>query len=135
MITISGAESSGDNQFQVRYDASSDGSTEYLVREDWSLVAGEWLDISVLATYAEADEGGAYSVTITRIRDGQVIVDISGTEVDMWRGPSFEGEGTPYVRPKWGYYRSLADSDSLRADEEHVYFADFEVSEMGAFQE
>jgi len=46
----------------------------------------------------------------------------------MWRGP--DDNNTPYVRPKWGIYRSTEELNSLRAAEEQVFFADFEISEL-----
>jgi hypothetical protein len=42
------------------------------------------------------------------------------SRISIWRGISSED----FVRPKWGIYRSLADGDSLRSEEEQVLFAD-----------
>ena len=135
IMTISAAEtSSSGNQFQIRYDEFSEGPngednvTQFPVRLDWDLVAGEWLDIRVLVTYAEADDGGAYNVTITRMSDDEELVNVTQENIDMWRGP--DNNNTPYVRPKWGFYRSTEESSSLRAAEEQVFFADFEISEL-----
>ena len=42
---------------------------------------------------------------------------------DMWRGVS----GEDFIRPKWGIYRSVAELDKLRGQEERVKFADFVI--------
>ena len=42
----------------------------------------------------------------------------------MWRGFS----DADFARPKWGIYRSIVETDSLRADEERVRFADFSIT-------
>jgi len=44
----------------------------------------------------------------------------------MWRGTA----GDHFVRPKWGIYRSLAEKEDLRIDEEVVRFANFEVEKV-----
>ena len=54
----------------------------------------------------------------------EVVFDLERENIDMWRGTSTEH----FVRPKWGIYRSLADSYNLRQQEEIVKFADFEIS-------
>jgi hypothetical protein len=41
----------------------------------------------------------------------------------MWRGV----KDNHFARPKWGIYRSMIETDSLRADEEQVRFADFVI--------
>ena len=56
----------------------------------------------------------------------EVVFDISEQGLDMWRGTA----GDHFVRPKWGIYRSLAAKEDLRADEEVVRFADFEVEKV-----
>ena len=45
---------------------------------------------------------GHYSVKITRIRDGKVLIDFTDPNIDMWR------IGSSYIRSKFGLYRSLA---------------------------
>jgi len=41
----------------------------------------------------------------------------------MWRGFSDDD----FARPKWGIYRSIVETDSLRPEEEQVRFADFVI--------
>jgi len=48
------------------------------------------------------NHAGAYSCKITRISDGQVLVNYQDSNIDMWR------IGASYIRNKFGIYRSLA---------------------------
>jgi hypothetical protein len=43
-----------------------------------------------------------YSIRITRIRDGKVLIDFQDDHIDMWR------IGSSYIRSKFGLYGSLA---------------------------
>ncbi len=126
IVTLSGAEkSSSGNELQVRYSSGINPTTgqvegEYLVRTPWSLITDEWVEVLVQVTYAEA---GALSLTLTRLRDQAVILDIDKNNIDMWRG----NDSSDFARPKWGIYRSISDIESLRAEEEQVRFADFTI--------
>ena len=126
IITISGAQHPRlGNELQVRYNAGSKPSGErtkgeYLARVDWNLITDEWVEVLVQVTYAEQ---GEFSLVLTRIRDDAVILDINKTNIDTWRGND-EGD---FARPKWGIYRSIADKQSLRAEEEQVRFVDFTI--------
>lgn len=121
IITISGAERSGEDGIEVRHSPLQE--TEILDRTAWSDVTGEWLDAYCRATFSD---NGAFRLIVTRHRDGAVIFDIDIPELDLWRGESPEH----FVRPKWGIYRSILDRGNLRPDEENVRFADFSVSEV-----
>ena len=121
ILTISGAERSGEDGIEVRY--SSLRESEILARTDWSQVTGEWLDAYCRVTFSEA---GALRFIVTRMRDDDVIFDIDEAALDLWRGSS----SSHFVRPKWGIYRSILDRDNLRADEEDVRFANFSVQEV-----
>lgn len=127
VITITGAErTSTGNTLQIRYskgnniDGTRDSDTR-LAEIDWFTITDEWLTIFVQATFAEADSGGAFKMLITRMSDNQEIINIDESNIDMWRGQL----DRDFTRPKWGIYRSIAEPDSLRAQEEQVRFADF----------
>jgi hypothetical protein len=79
-----------------------------------SAFRGEWVDVRSTLT---AGRPGTYSMTITRVRDGAVLLTYSSGSIDMWRS------GTTYVRPKWGIYRSLNNPSYLR--DEKVRFDQF----------
>ena len=121
VLTISGAERSGEDGIEVRY--SPQQQDTILQRRAWSTVTGEWLEAYCRATFAES---GDLRMIVTRIRDGEVIFDIDAQGLDLWRGT----DASHFVRPKWGIYRSILDRDNLRADEETVRFANFSVSEV-----
>ena len=58
---------------------------------------------------------GTYSLTLTNIADGTVLLSHSSTNIDLWR------TGTTFVRPKWGIYRSLNSSSFLRNEAVRFY--------------
>ncbi|MGI9221459.1 MAG: heparin lyase I family protein [Woeseiaceae bacterium] len=121
VLTITGAERSGEDGIEVRHSPLQDHSI--LQREDWSEVTGEWLEAYCRVTFAEA---GDLRLIVTRMRDDAVIFDIDETELDFWRG----FDASHFVRPKWGIYRSIIETDNLRAEEEQVRFANFSISEV-----
>lgn len=127
IITLSGVQKNSiGNQLQVRYSAGFDengdstGLDKNLIETDWSLITDEWVEVFVQATFSEI---GKFDMTITRLSDGEELVNISEQNIDMWRG--FTNED--FARPKWGIYRSIVETESLRAEEEHVRFADFSI--------
>ncbi|MCQ8890041.1 VCBS domain-containing protein [Pseudoalteromonas carrageenovora] len=127
IITLSGAQkNSTGNQLQVRYSAGFDengnstGLDKNLIETDWSLITDEWVAVFVQATFSEE---GKFDMTLTRLSDNEELFNISEQNIDMWRGFSNDD----FARPKWGVYRSIAETDSLRAEEEQVRFADFVI--------
>lgn len=121
ILTISGAERSGEDGIEVRHSPLTD--TTILQRVPWDLVTGEWVEVYCRATFADSAD---LRLIATRMRDGAVIFDIDESGLDLWRGES----PSHFVRPKWGIYRSILDRDNLRPDEENVRFANFSVSEV-----
>lgn len=121
IITISGAERSGADGIEVRHSPLQ--QTTLLGRTAWSEATGEWLDAYCRATFSD---NGSFRMIMTRRRDSAVIFDIDVEQLDLWRGTA----PTHFVRPKWGIYRSLADLDNLRPEEERVRFANFVVSKV-----
>lgn len=128
IITLSGAQkNSTGNQLQVRYSAGFDengnstGLDKNLIETDWSLITDEWVEVFVQATFSES---GKLDMTLTRLSDNAEIFNISEQNIDMWRG--FNDDD--FARPKWGIYRSIVETDSLRVDEERVRFADFSIT-------
>lgn len=79
-----------------------------------SAFRGEWVDVRSTLT---AGRPGTYAMTITRVRDGAVLLSYRTSSIDMWRS------GNTYLRPKWGIYRSLNNSSYLR--DEKVRFDQF----------
>lgn len=121
ILTISGAERSGEDGIEVRHSPLQ--SDTILQRTAWSEVTGEWLEAYCRVTFAES---GDLRLIVTRMGDDAVIFDIDERGLDLWRGE----DASHFVRPKWGIYRSILDLDNLRPDEESVRFANFSVSEV-----
>jgi len=121
ILTISGAERSGEDGIEVRFSPLQQDTI--LQRQDWSMVTGEWLEAYCRVTFAES---GDLRMIVTRMRDDTVIFDIDERGLDLWRGE----DASHFVRPKWGIYRSILDWDNLRPEEEDVRFANFSISEV-----
>jgi len=121
ILTISGAERSGEDGIEVRHSPLQQSTV--LQRTDWSMVTGEWLEAYCRVTFADSAD---LRFIVTRMRDDEVIFDIDASGLDLWRGEN----ASHFVRPKWGIYRSILDLDNLRPDEEDVRFANFSVSEV-----
>jgi hypothetical protein len=60
---------------------------------------GEWVQVREEMHYTYE---GHYSLKVTRLRDGKVLIDFTDPNIDMWR------IGSSYIRSKFGLYRSLA---------------------------
>ena len=121
IITLTGNVQSGDDGFEVRHNPLS--STTDLARTDRDKVEGRWLTAYVRATFSEE---GDFRMIIVDEGAQEVVFDVSEQGLDMWRGTA----GDHFVRPKWGIYRSLAEKEDLRAEEEVVRFANFEVEKV-----
>jgi hypothetical protein len=121
IITLTGNVQSGDDGFEIRHSPLS--STTGLARTDRDKVEGRWLTTYVRATFSE--EGDLRMIIVDEATQ-EVIFDISEQGLDMWRGTA----GDHFVRPKWGIYRSLAEKEELRDEEEVVRFANFEVEKV-----
>ena len=121
IITLTGNVQSGDDGFEIRHSPLS--STTDLARTDRDKVEGRWLTAYVRATFSE--EGDLRMIIVDEATQ-EVIFDISEQGLDMWRGTA----GDHFVRPKWGIYRSLAEKEDLRDEEEVVRFANFEVEKV-----
>ncbi|HEX7961094.1 MAG TPA: hypothetical protein VF493_14310, partial [Terriglobales bacterium] len=77
---------------------------------------------------------GYYSIKVTRISDGKVLIDFTDPHIDMWR------IGTSYIRSKWGIYRSLAGGklnqnpvgQSPLLKNESIWISDFRIYEKNS---
>lgn len=119
ILTITGNEQSGADGYEIRH---GEEDTK-LARVSRDKVDGKWLDAYVRATFSHV---GSLRLIVVDTQTKDTIFDISAVNIDMWRGTS----ESHFVRPKWGIYRSLADIDNLRQEEEIVRFADFEIQKV-----
>ncbi len=122
MITISGAKRRGVDVIEVRHNPDNNKGT-ILDSSSWQDVQGEWLSVYCRVTYADS---GSIRLIAQRMSDDKIILDVEGSNLDLWRGAS----NRHFVRPKWGIYRSIVETKDLRAEEEIVRFANFRVSKV-----
>jgi hypothetical protein len=112
VITITPrANSDGSNRrIQVIHsvDGASTGKGRIVDNIPLSAFENEWVQVHEEVHYLH---DGSYALRITRIRDGQVLMDFRDDHIDMWR------IGSSYIRNKFGIYRSLAGG---RLDEDPV---------------
>lgn len=72
------------------------------------------------------DEEGEYNVVITRLDNGEKIVETNKKGLFLWRNK------TTGIRPKWGLYRNFGTDGSLKnmLKDECLKFADFSIIKM-----
>ncbi|MCH5214757.1 MAG: alpha/beta hydrolase fold domain-containing protein [Muribaculaceae bacterium] len=111
----------GGQELRVRYyDRTKGDQAETVAKVDLDKLKGRWVEIEETAKFA-AD--GAYSITIKDAKTGEVLLQFSDDNLDMWR------TGAAGLRPKWGLYRWLGknrEAENQLRDEE-IRFADFEI--------
>jgi hypothetical protein len=91
----------------------------------------EWVQVREEVHYTH---DGFYSIKITRISDGKVLIDFKDENIDMWR------IGSSYIRSKFGIYRSLAGGrlnqdpvgQSPLLKNESIWITDFRVYEKNS---
>lgn len=78
-----------------------------------------WVKATEIITYGV---NGTYEITLNRVSDNAVLLSYATDDIINWR------EDADFVRPKWGIYRSLNNSQNLR--DEEVLFANFSIEEV-----
>ncbi len=66
---------------------------------------GIWVEAYETLTYSF---NGTYSIELRDLGTGTLLLSYSSSNIDLWRN------GTTFVRPKWGIYRSLLSQSYLR---------------------
>jgi hypothetical protein len=118
LITLTTRKGSPDN-LELRYAAATSQST--IKKVGLYPFKGTWLEATELVNYGEQ---GTYSIKIVKIDTEEVLFDYSNSSIRMWK------TDTRFIRPKWGIYRSLNNTGSLR--DEMLYFANFGIKETAA---
>ncbi len=128
LITITARKKSPVDKLQLIYRAPAPESgaaspNTYLAETDLSQFLGVWVEVEETAVYAPASH---YSIKITRISDGRVLLEYTSPGLILWR------TGCTFVRPKYGLYRQTHNGATpvtgLR--DETLLFADFELTEF-----
>jgi hypothetical protein len=122
--------SGGNKRMQIIHsvDGASTGKGTVVDNVPLSDFEDEWVQVREEMHYTH---DGYYSIQITRIRDGKVLIDFKDGHIDMWR------IGSSYIRSKFGLYRSLAGGrlnqypvgQSPLLKNEHIWITDFRVYE------
>jgi len=112
IITLTPRAGSPDILQIIATDSNGNGST--LFHTDLAPFLGVWVEAFEKITYSHT---GKYSLVIKTLDGGTTLLSYSNSNIDMWR------TGTTFCRPKWGIYRSLNSSSSLR--DEQVRFDHF----------
>ena len=123
MYTLT-AYSSSSGVIRVRY--AEFGTQSTVAQVPISGFLGHWVEVTETITYSNP---GAYSLVINKVSDGTNLLNYSNNN-NNWRDVVTEPGVTiddVFIRPKWGVYRSLNSSGSLR--DEEVLFADFSIEE------
>ncbi|MBI5475263.1 MAG: fibronectin type III domain-containing protein [Ignavibacteriales bacterium] len=126
LITLTPVKSSP-NKLEIRfyppYQEIAD-TTIKLLRVNLAPFLGEWIE-AYESTKFDSSYRGTYSLQLKRLKDDSLLLNYNNTAISMWR------RGITFCRPKYGIYRSLLDSNSLR--DESVRFADFYLKEGTSF--
>ena len=91
-----------------------------IAKKPWQNISDVWLEAECKVTYSNE---GKLEVTIKRLDQQEVLIHFESENIDMWRGT----DKRHFVRPKWGYYRSLKSKSMLANEKDSIRFADFEV--------
>ena len=132
-ITPRSSSSGANKRMQIIHSVDGASTGKGTVVDNIPLVdfENEWVQVREEMRYAY---DGYYSVKITRISDGKVLIDFRDDHIDMWR------TGSSYIRSKFGLYRSLAGGrldrtpvgQSPLLKNESIWITDFRVYEKNS---
>jgi len=115
VMTITPRYKASGNKLQVIF-ISPDSVTTTLFEVNLSLFLGVWVEATEKILFSNT---GTYNLVIKRVSDETVLLSYSNNNIGMWR------DGSTFMRPKWGIYRSLNSISYLR--DEFVRFDDFSL--------
>lgn len=124
LITITPRYGNSD-KLQLIYTPSSGVSGGGTVKQvDLAPFKGEWIEAIEKVGY---NDPGEYSLVLKRVSDDAILFEYESNSLDLWR------EGSTFIRPKYGIYRSINSLLYLR--DETVLFADISLTEGTSFKE
>ncbi|HTY38948.1 MAG TPA: T9SS type A sorting domain-containing protein [Bacteroidota bacterium] len=107
------------NKLQLIFTAPADSAGSATVKQvELAPFLGTWVEVYEKVKY---DFNSTYEVVIRRVSDDTLLFSYNNTNINMWRN------GSTFIRPKYGIYRSLTSPTYLR--DETVLFADFSLAE------
>lgn len=107
------------NKLELNYYIDSDLSAVKLTSENLSLFENTWVEVTERIKIDNVY--GTYSIVIKNVSTGATILSYSNNQMLTIRA------NNAFIRPKWGIYRSLINSQDLR--DEIVRFASFSIEE------
>jgi len=116
MYTLTARKGNPD-RLELRYAETDTQIT--LSQTDLLPLVDTWLEVTEKIEYGIS---GTYDIEIKRISDNSILFAYANNNIVNWR------QDADFVRPKWGIYRSLINSQDLR--DENVLFANFSVEEV-----
>lgn len=126
LLTISGRDKRGERLEVIH---TNNAKLTLLKKVPLLPLKGKWLQVSCFVHYHDE---GQLELLITDLSNNDpetnTVLHLSLDNIDLWRGT----KDKHFVRPKWGFYRSLRSKDMLRDEEEKVFFADFIVQKLKA---
>ena len=118
------------NTMQLIYVVDSNGNNDYKAEVNLSLFEGIWVE-ALETIKIGTGTSGTYSITIKKVSDGTVLISYSNNAIQTIRSAATD-LGSPqvansFIRPKWGIYRSLTNSNYLR--DESIRISDVLIAE------
>lgn len=136
LLTITANTRSGVSGLEIRHvgygsDGDADQSTTLAHTSyegiDWATqIQGQWLEVVVRSTFSE--QGSLY-MTITPLGEVQPLVEISESNIELWRAGS-DADSGDFIRPKWGIYRYTLGVTEQLNENDGVSFANFMITEL-----
>ncbi|WP_299118813.1 heparin lyase I family protein [uncultured Winogradskyella sp.] len=105
------------DRLELRYAPEHDQSTIGTIELD--LLKGHWVEVTEVIHYSNQ---GSYSIEIKKVSNGSNVFEYSNDSIDMWQ------DGSDFMRPKWGIYRSLKRPEDIK--DEMVLFNSFSIDEI-----
>ncbi|MCE5331786.1 MAG: T9SS type A sorting domain-containing protein [Bacteroidales bacterium] len=107
------------NKMELNYYQNSSLNSSKLATVNLSLFENTWVEVTERIKIDKVN--GAYSINIKNISTGATILSYSNNNLLTIRVDN------DFIRPKWGIYRSLINSQDLR--DESLRFASFSIDE------
>jgi hypothetical protein len=107
------------NKLELNYYESSSLSSVKFTSANLSLFENTWVEATERIKIDNLN--GTYSITIKKVSDGTTVLSYSNSKLLTIRSDN------SFIRPKWGIYRSLLNSQDLR--DESLRFNSFSITE------
>lgn len=119
LITVTPRKSNPNELQLLQYD--SRGALHFLTSVPLQPFLGEWIHVVSHVTFGH---NGTYTINLSRWSDGATLLEYNNLSgIDLWRN------GTQFIRPKWGIYRSV--QEAVLSRDETVLFHDLCVGVGG----